>query len=412
MIRQKTSLYLHIIEVKNNIHFMINSQNIPHLIKYMGAKREILEYVTDAIQNIDTNSEWLCDLFSGTSVVTASLRDEYNIHTNDIQQYSSIFSNTYLLNLNRLIAPQQLQEIEERVSSLVTEFKDRFPQFKFDYSEITNYLDLAKLEKGQQNLIHFDFGIGFNLFTKYYSGTYWSYEQCIWIDSIRAIAEDYIGTPSYYVILSALIFAMSYSSQSTGHFAQYRDVTESNMNDILIYRHKNIWNLFSKKFEELISTLNLDTGFEYKVTSLDYMDCLRVIEENSIVYADPPYSTVHYSRFYHVIETLVRYDHPIIKYKGRYREDRHQSPFDKKTEVKNAFKLLFEGVKNRKSHLVLSYSNNGMISQEDILNIGNSIFGKEYECNLQSKEYIHSKMGRSDEYQLDVNELIISYKKV
>lgn len=390
---------------------MISSQNIPHLIKYMGAKREILEYVTESIQNLNVDSEWLCDLFSGTSIISASLKDEYNIHANDIQQYSAIFSNTYLLNLNRLISPLQIQEIEERVCFLVAEFKERYPQLEFDYTQITNYKELQRLEKAQQELISFDFGIGFNLFTKYYSGTYWSFEQCVWIDSIRAIAEDYIGTPSYYAILSALIFSMSYASQSTGHFAQYRDVTESNMNDILIYRHKNIWNLFSKKFGELISTLNVETKFEYKVTSLDYMDCLRAIKKNSIVYADPPYSTVHYSRFYHAIETLVRYDHPIIKYKGRYRDDRHQSPFDKKKEVKNAFKLLFEGVKNRESHLVLSYSDNGMISQDDILNISHSVFGSEYECNLQSKEYIHSKMGRSDEYKLDVNELMLSYKR-
>lgn len=390
---------------------MISSQNIPHLIKYMGAKREILEYVTESIQNLNVDSEWLCDLFSGTSIISASLKDEYNIHANDIQQYSAIFSNTYLLNLNRLISPLQIQEIEERVCFLVAEFKERYPQLEFDYTQITNYKELQRLEKAQQELISFDFGIGFNLFTKYYSGTYWSFEQCVWIDSIRAIAEDYIGTPSYYAILSALIFSMSYASQSTGHFAQYRDVTESNMNDILIYRHKNIWNLFSKKFGELISTLNVETKFEYKVTSLDYMDCLRAIKKNSIVYADPPYSTVHYSRFYHAIETLVRYDHPIIKYKGRYRDDRHQSPFDKKKEVRNAFKLLFEGVKNRESHLVLSYSDNGMISQDDILNISHSVFGSEYECNLQSKEYIHSKMGRSDEYKLDVNELMLSYKR-
>lgn len=390
---------------------MISSQNIPHLIKYMGAKREILEYVTESIQNLNVDSEWLCDLFSGTSIISASLKDEYNIHANDIQQYSAIFSNTYLLNLNRLISPLQIQEIEERVCFLVAEFKERYPQLEFDYTQITNYKELQRLEKAQQELISFDFGIGFNLFTKYYSGTYWSFEQCVWIDSIRAIAEDYIGTPSYYAILSALIFSMSYASQSTGHFAQYRDVTESNMNDILIYRHKNIWNLFSKKIGELISTLNVETKFEYKVTSLDYMDCLRAIKKNSIVYADPPYSTVHYSRFYHAIETLVRYDHPIIKYKGRYRDDRHQSPFDKKKEVKNAFKLLFEGVKNRESHLVLSYSDNGMISQDDILNISHSVFGSEYECNLQSKEYIHSKMGRSDEYKLDVNELMLSYKR-
>lgn len=390
---------------------MINSQNIPHLIKYMGAKREILEYVTESIRNLNVDSDCFCDLFAGTSIISASLKDEYRIHSNDIQQYSAIFSNTYLLNLNRLIPAELLQIIEERTCFLVCEFKEKYPQLKFDYNEITNYIELKDLEDIQRNLIHFDFGIGFNLFTRYYSGTYWSYEQCVWIDSIRAVAEEYVGTPSYYVILSALIFAMSYSSQSTGHFAQYRDVTESNMNDILIYRHKNIWNLFSKKFEELIFMLNSDAKFDYKVTSLDYMDCLRIIEKNSIVYADPPYSTVHYSRFYHAIETLVRYDHPIIKYKGRYRDDRHQSPFDKKTEVRNAFRLLFDGVKNRKSHLVLSYSDNGMISQDDILNISYSVFKNEYDCNVQSKEYIHSKMGRADEHQLDVNELMLSYRK-
>lgn len=187
---------------------MISSQNIPHLIKYMGAKREILEYVTGSIQNLNVDSEWLCDLFSGTSIISASLKDEYNIHANDIQQYSAIFSNTYLLNLNRLIPPLQIQEIEERVCFLVSEFKERYPQLEFDYTQITNYKELQQLEKAQQELISFDFGIGFNLFTKYYSGTYWSFEQCVWIDSIRAIAEDYIGTPSYYAILSALIFSI------------------------------------------------------------------------------------------------------------------------------------------------------------------------------------------------------------
>ena len=391
---------------------MIDSQNIPHLIKYMGAKREILQYVTESIKNLNVDSTWLCDLFSGTSVVAAAFKDEYNIHANDIQQYSSIFSNTYFANLRKEIPLRFISDIEEHACALISEFKAKYPCFNFDYVDINDYIRLKELEEAQQNLINFDFGLGFNLFTKYYSGTYWSYEQCLWIDSIRAVAEDYVGQPHYYAILSALIFAMSYSSQSTGHFAQYRDVTESNMTDILIYRHKSIWNLFSKKLEELILTLNTDMQCNYKITSLDYLDCLRIIEENSIVYADPPYSSVHYSRFYHAIETLVRYDHPVIKYKGRYRDDRHQSPFDKKTEVKKAFQSLFEGVKNRKAHLVLSYSDNGIISQTEILNLGDCILGKQYESHLQSKEYIHSKMGRSDEYKLDVNELIISYKRI
>lgn len=57
---------------------------------------------------------------------------------------------------------------------------------------------------------------------------------------------------------------MSYSSQSTGHFAQYRKITESNMKDILIYRNKDICSLFSKKFEEVVSVI--DSSSKYKIT--------------------------------------------------------------------------------------------------------------------------------------------------
>lgn len=390
---------------------MIELRKIPHLIKYMGSKREILEYINAAIKDLNVSSEWFCDLFAGTSIVACSLKNTYNIYANDIQKYSSVFANTYFLNLKNTIAPDSLEQINEKAAKLVHEFQQKYPDLKFEYSDINDFRHLKKIEEEQQKLINKEFEIGFNLFTRYYSGTYWSCEQCIWIDSIRAVAEEYKDKPEYYAILSSLIFAMSYASQSTGHFAQYREVTEDNMNDILLYRAKDIWSLFAKKYKELLSCLDADINKEVRISSLDYVDCLRVIEENTIVYADPPYSAVHYSRFYHAVETLVRYDHPVIKYKGRYRDDRHQSPFDKRSEVRNAFELLFKGIKERNSHLVLSYSDNGMITKEDILAIGSNIFGRGYESEVKTKEYIHSKMGRSDEYQMDVNELLISYRR-
>ncbi len=391
---------------------MIDSQNLPHLLKYMGSKRELLPFVVNSIESLNTDSVWLCDLFSGTSVVGCSLKDKFNIHSNDIQSYSSIFSNTYLQNLNRLIDPKSLEQIENKIRFYVDEFYKKYEHFSFEYKYVNTFEELIEIEEKQQNLINLKFGIGFNLFTKYYSGTYWSFDQCVWIDSIRAIAEEYKGYPEYYVILSSLIYAMSYTSQGTGHFAQFRDVTESNMDDIMIYRNRSIWPYFQRKFIDLVSNVNYETNREFRITNLDYIDCLRIIDDNTIVYADPPYSSVHYSRFYHAIETLVKYDYPQVKYKGRYREDRHQSPFGKKTEVVNAFRLLFECVKARKSHMVLSYSDNGMITQNEIFSLGKEIFGSGYLGEIQTKEYIHSKMGRSDEHVMDVNEIIISYKRI
>lgn len=390
---------------------MIDSAKLPHLIKYMGSKRELLDFIISSINDLDIESNWFCDLFSGTSVVGCSLKDEYNVQINDIQIYTSIFANTYLPNINKLINSTELEKIKDRVLFYVDEFYRKYPDLIFDYNSIDNYEKLTKLEIQQQNLIYSNFEIGFHLFVKYYSGTYWSYTQCVWIDSIRAVAEEYKGKSDYYIILSSLIYAMSYTSQSTGHFAQFRDVTESNMHDIMLYRIRDIWTYFEKKFLEILNMVDVEATNRYTITTLDYLDCLRLIERNTIVYADPPYSSVHYSRFYHAIETLIRYDYPNVKYKGRYREDRHQSPFGKKTEVKNAFGKLFKGVKNKNSHLILSYSDNGMITQDEIMEIGNSIMGNQYKGDIQVKEYIHSKMGRSDIHSMGVNELIISYKR-
>ena len=390
---------------------MIDSEKLPHLMKYMGSKRELLDFIISSINDLDIESNWFCDLFSGTSVVGCSLKDEYNVQINDIQIYTSIFANTYLPNINKLINSTELEKIKDRVLFYVDEFYRKYPDLIFDYNSIDNYEKLTKLEIQQQNLIYSNFEIGFHLFVKYYSGTYWSYTQCVWIDSIRAVAEEYKGKSDYYIILSSLIYAMSYTSQSTGHFAQFRDVTESNMHDIMLYRIRDIWTYFEKKFLEILNMVDVEATNRYTITTLDYLDCLRLIERNTIVYADPPYSSVHYSRFYHAIETLIRYDYPNVKYKGRYREDRHQSPFGKKTEVKNAFGKLFKGVKNKNSHLILSYSDNGMITQDEIMEIGNSIMGNQYKGDIQVKEYIHSKMGRSDIHSMGVNELIISYKR-
>ncbi|MGD2385763.1 DNA adenine methylase, partial [Bacteroides thetaiotaomicron] len=45
----------------------------------MGSKRELLDFIISSINDLDIESNWFCDLFSGTSVVGCSLKDEYNV---------------------------------------------------------------------------------------------------------------------------------------------------------------------------------------------------------------------------------------------------------------------------------------------------------------------------------------------
>lgn len=173
------------------------------------------------------------------------------------------------------------------------------------------------------------------------------------------------------------------------------------------------------------------------------------------MYADPPYCSVHYSRFYHILETFVKYDYPVIKYDGRYRDDRYQSPFCISTKVKDAFRVMFNKLKNKDCELVLSYSNSGttMISLETLLAECYSIFNNiennraydfmdeiknainenydldeininittilddrlqiisDYDIILKMFQHKHSRLGRTDTKTVDVLETLILARK-
>ena len=381
--------------------------NIPHIIKYMGSKRDLLVYIIEEINKI-YKGEVICDLFAGTSILSGAIGHNAIMHSNDIQEYSAILARTYLNNYNF----EEHIGIVEKVIAIAQDHVDyihnEFPELTFYFDETLSLNEFNAIEQQQQDLIYYDFeSIEYHLFIKNYSGTYWSFEQCLWIDGLRKAAQKYIDKPIYFPIISSLMYAMAYNAQSTGHYAQYRDANNiASMNDIIRYRNKEILPFFKRKLKELIN-FNNKNNYNHKVTVLDYRDCLDINSPGTIIYADPPYAFVHYSRFYHALETLVKYDYPKVSYKGRYRNDRHQSPFCKRSEVVNAFEIMFYKIKEKNSKLVLSYSNTGMISLEKILELANNIFGKDYKIYSRAIDYTHSTMGRSNDKFREVKEFLI-----
>lgn len=396
------------ITVNNRIDF---DDNVPHIIKYMGSKRSILDFVIKGIEDSYLGGT-VCDLFAGSSVLSGALRKSIPVLSNDIQVYSSILAKTYLSNYSWNQHPNILNEIVQEATNRAENFFNAFPDLIFDYNVPLSLEEFNSLERRQQELVNSDFSrFAYHLFTKNYSGTYWSYNQCVWIDALRSVADDYRETSYYYVIISSLMFAMSYNSQSTGHYAQYRDAnSQSSMQDILIYRQKEILPYFTRKFEEFQQVLG-QNNLPHNVVAMDYMDCLDILEPNTTVYADPPYCFVHYSRFYHAIETLVKYDYPEVKYKGRYRTDRHQSPFCIRTKVAKAFQEMFVTIRDKHANLVLSYSNTGMIELNKLQSIAKETFGTAYTVEIRSQDYLHSTMGRKEDKSREVEECLILVRR-
>jgi adenine-specific DNA methylase len=142
------------------------------------------------------------------------------------------------------------------------------------------------------------------------------------------------------------------------------------------------------------------------------MDALDSIDGKvSVVYADPPYTRDHYSRFYHVLETLCLRDNPAISTvringedhtsRGIYRDKRHQSPFCIRSKAPEAFSTLFSRVQKMNVPLVLSYSpykeNSGarrrVLTIEKIEGLAQKYF-KKVEI-LQAGNISHNKIGNS-----------------
>ena len=155
---------------------------------------------------------------------------------------------------------------------------------------------------------------------------------------------------------------------------------------------------------------------DHTITTLDYEECLGSLN-GGVVYADPPYAFVHYSRFYHAMETLCLYDYPKLQFKGdeivkgRYRENRHQTPFCIKTKVEQAFNVLFSGVSNSSANLAHSYSDSAMISLEKLMDISKLSLSSDYEIWAEAIDHQHMTMGRSNERQRNVKEFMLLARK-
>lgn len=382
----------------------------PSLIKYMGSKSKIMDFVLSGINEVYQGGA-VCDLFSGSASLAGAIGQQCIVHSNDIQHYSAILSRTYNQAFLESDIPNSSELIEK--AEKIVEKNKKSLGLNIIYSKNLTLDEFNNLEEIQKKLIDKKFRREWHLFVKNYSGTWWSAEQCLWIDALREVADQYKDRSFYPVILSSLMFGMAYSSQGTGHYAQYRDAkTDSSLSDILIYRRRSLVNYFVRKYDETLLGLSVESPrLEHRATAMDFKACLADFQ-GGVVYADPPYCFVHYSRFYHALETLVLYDYPTLQIqkgkivKGRYRDLRHQSPFCIKTKVKGAFIDLFNGVKNSNSNLAMSYSNTGMISIEEIEQLAANIF-KNKKIELLTTNHKHMTLGRKNDRHREVKECLI-----
>lgn len=389
------------------------TREYPKLIKYMGSKANIIEFVSESIQSVYT-SGIVCDLFSGAANLSGALGSTYPMISNDIQNYSSMLASVYLNPIKKIYVDELLHDMTINYKKAKSKLN-----IELGYNNFTSLEEFNEIEETNRLLINKSFKHHYHLFLKNYSGTWWSASQCMWIDAIKqAIDKNYRKVSGrnaeYALVMSTLMYAMAYCSQGTGHYGEYRSSKDvSSMKNIKIYREKVLQDIFINKLKKMIIWVEENVvKRNHSITTLDYRDCMKKLDGGT-VYADPPYSYAHYSRFYHAIETLCLYDYPDLQVKGgnivkgRYREKRHQSPFCIKTQVECAFNELFSGVKKAGSNLALSYSDMAMVKPERLVEISKGILKYEYEIWVENVDHRHMTMGRKKNGSREVKEIML-----
>ena len=208
---------------------------------------------------------------------------------------------------------------------------------------------------------------------RYFGGAYFAYAQALELDCIAAIGAELASEGGADLFTAALMSTASDAVNTVGkQFAQPIRPRAKNgtvkrhlLSKIDRDRRVDVRAVFSGWLVKYAS--HRAPGEGHQAVRADYRDVLRQFKgQYSVVYADPPYTRDHYSRFYHVLETMALRDNPSIAQnpgaadgelsRGLYREDRHQSPFCIRRQAPGAFKELFELASGAGANLVVSYS--------------------------------------------------------
>jgi adenine-specific DNA-methyltransferase len=337
-------------------------------VKYIGSKDKLLKYIVETTKQLN-NVKSSIDVFTGTTRVAQAFKQlGHTVITSDLSWASECYSQTFIGNENN----KHLQEV-------INELNQTTP---IDGWITKCYCDV----KSDGNIVRV-----------------WQKKNGMKADAIRDKIDmlDLQGWEKATLITS-LIFALDAVDNTCGIQQAYlKGWCSRSYNDLILKLPRAEGNPKGKHI----------TGNALKI---EY-------PQADLAYLDPPYSEHSYATYYHIWDSIARWDKPDVGLKTNRRMDRVArtnefdaemiSDWNKKDKALEATEALIERLPVK--YVMLSYNNEGIIDENDLF----KMLGKEKTniIEIDYKRNIMSQIGNATLYKKEFKtankEYIITIEK-
>ncbi len=298
-------------------------------MRFIGGKGLILPYIVEIMASDTVGVNIVSDLFSGSGVVSREMKARgFSIVSNDLLYFSYVVLRG-TLPLNRKPCFSKLLSVTDNPIMFLNHIDDRHTEdISVNYFTHKNYSPVS-------------------------GRMYFSEKNAIKIDRIRSTIEywkvnELISEDEYFYLLSALLEAIPFISNTTGTYGAYLKHWDPRALKSLVMKEPEI----------------LKSSGSVRVYNDNANELVRKIEVD-LAYYDPPYNARQYLPNYHILETVARWDSPPISGKtGLRKYSQEKSEYCYRSKVSFAIEDLIKNTISK--YILLSYNTEGLLSEEEI----------------------------------------------
>lgn len=344
------------------------------MLTCIGNKRKLVSNIRTIMDDIRTllSKERLniVDGFTGSSVVSRELSYIANeLYTNDLELYSYLMAHCYLVN------PSVGQK--ERIHNHLTrmnEIAEKGPFIEGIICKLYSPKDTKSIKEGER--------------------CFYTRENALIIDTLRQYITEHVEEDIVNYCLVPLLNKASIHTNTAGVFKGF-------------YKKDNI-GCFGGKGEHALSRImkpiRLDTPIwndsEYRAfpSNKDMNVLVEELPTNiDVMYLDPPYNQHPYGSNYFMLNVIATNEEPVdISTVSGIPTNWNKSSYNKHKSAVDSMKHLLSSGLSKSKYLVISYNNEGIITDDDWVTLFEPYTIKKYEITYDTYKGSRNLRERSD----------------